>query len=213
MNPSPDVLLLIATGCSHCPSVLQSLSDLVKDGQIGQLEVVNIMQRPERAQTLGVRSVPWVKIGPFELTGMKTKAELQQWIERLSKPEAMSDYFAELMLSGEINKVTELIRQQPGLFTALLRLVADEDTSMSVRIGAGAVIEEFAGSDILKQNTGQLIEYLQHKDARIRNDACYYLGLSHDEAVIPAIRHLLDDEDEDVRETAQDSLQELEHNT
>ncbi len=213
MNQSPDVLLLIATGCSHCPSVLQSLSELVKDGRIGQLEVVNIMQRPERAQALGVRSVPWVKIGPFELTGMKTKAELQQWIERISKPEAMSDYFAELMLSGEINKVSELIRQQPGLFTALLRLVADEDASMSVRIGAGAVIEEFAGSDILKQHTQELIEYLHHDDARVRNDACYYLGLSQDKSVIPAIKPLLDDTDKDVRETAQDALQELENAT
>ncbi len=209
MNATPDVLLLIASGCPHCPSVMQSLSELLKDGKIGQLEIVNIMQKPERAQALGVRSVPWVKIGPFELSGLKSKAELQQWIDKLNDDNAMSDYFAELMLSGEIDKVSELITQQPNLFEALLKLVAAPNENMSVRIGAGAVIEHFAGSDILKQHTGTLIEYSRHQDASIRNDACYYLGLSRDTSVLPAIEALLDDDSAEVRETAADTIAEL----
>ena len=209
MKSTPDVLLLIASGCAHCPSVMQSLTELIKDGKISQLEIVNIVQKPERAQALGVRSVPWVKIGPFELSGLKSKAELQQWIDKLNDDSAMSDYFAELMLSGEIDKVNELINQQPDLFEALLKLVAAPNESMSVRIGAGAVIENFAGSEILKQHTATLIEYSHHQDASIRNDACYYLGLSQDASVLPAIESLLDDKDANVRETAADTIAEL----
>ena len=54
MTP-PDALLLIATGCPHCPTVLAGVGDLVKQGKIGRLEVVNIVTHPEVAQALGVR--------------------------------------------------------------------------------------------------------------------------------------------------------------
>jgi len=209
MKPAPDVLLLIATGCAHCPSVKQSLNELRKDGRIARLEIVNIVEKPETAQVLGVRSVPWVKIGPFELSGLKSKTELLSWIERQGDDDAMSDYFAELMLSAKINKVSELIKQQPALFKALLKLVIAPNESMSVRIGAGAVIEDFAASDILKQHISTLIEYCHHEDASIRNDACYYLGLSADAAVTPTIEALLNDKNTEVRETAAETLAEL----
>ena len=81
MSQAPSALLLIATGCQHCPSMLQSLSDLIKEGKIARLEIVNIVQDPERAQALNVRSVPWLKIGEYELIGLKTKTEILQWID------------------------------------------------------------------------------------------------------------------------------------
>ena len=65
-----DALLLIATGCNHCPAVLEGLSRLLKQGRIGRLDVVNLAVHPETGQALGVRSVPWTRIGPFELEGL-----------------------------------------------------------------------------------------------------------------------------------------------
>jgi len=50
MSPSPpDALLFITPVCTHCPSVLQALSELVKQAQVGKLTVVNIAAHPEQA--------------------------------------------------------------------------------------------------------------------------------------------------------------------
>ena len=43
---APDALLLISTHCPHCPAMLTALADLVKQGTVGRLEVVNLEQRP-----------------------------------------------------------------------------------------------------------------------------------------------------------------------
>jgi len=208
--PQPSkVLLFIATGCQHCPSVLLALGDLIKEGSIAELEVVNLQQSPDRAAELKVRSVPWVKIGPFELVGLRSKSELKQWIDRVNEPEAMADYYGELMLTGEIDKVTELVNKSPETFTALINLMANPETTLSVRIGVGAIVEDFAGSDILKQNIKLLAQYTKDKDARVRNDACFYLGLSQDKNAEPYIRPLLESEDAETREIAEEALEEI----
>ena len=75
-NTSPQALMLLGTHCPHCPSVLNSLSELVKQGVISRLEVVNLEQRPELGRELGVRSVPWVRIGQFELPGLHTSGRV-----------------------------------------------------------------------------------------------------------------------------------------
>ena len=59
----PDAQILLATGCAHCPAVLEGLSRLLKLGKIGRLEAVNIVEHPQAAQAVGTRSVPWTRIG------------------------------------------------------------------------------------------------------------------------------------------------------
>lgn len=208
-SPSPEALLFIATGCQHCPSVLQSLGELVKSGVLGKLEVINIQQHPEIASEYNVRSVPWVKMGPFELTGLRSKSELEQWLKRVDDPAAMGDYFSELMTSGEINKVQEIINNNPDYFSILLELMASPDTTLSVRIGVGAVIEDFSGGEILKNNIDALGEYTRHKEARVRNDACHYLSLSETSEALKYIKPLLKDDDAEVREVAEEAIEEL----
>ncbi|NNF96029.1 MAG: HEAT repeat domain-containing protein, partial [Halobacteria archaeon] len=88
----PDAELLIATGCAHCPVVLEGLSTLIKEGVISSLRVINIVNQPERAQELGVRSVPWLQLGPFILQGLHSPAELREWAERAGSMEGMSVY-------------------------------------------------------------------------------------------------------------------------
>lgn len=209
MSQTPSALLLIATGCSHCPAVLQSLSELIKEGKLSSLEVVNIVESPARAQALGVRSVPWVKLGEFELTGMKTRAELEQWIEKASNPDDMSAYFEELMTSGEISKVQQIVEDKPQYMQTLFDIMANEQSSLSARIGVGAIIEQLAGSQLLVSNIAHLGKYTSSANPTIRNDACYYLGLSHHKDAEPFILPLLEDKDKEVRETAKDALDDI----
>lgn len=209
MSQTPSALLLIATGCSHCPSVLQSLSELIKEGKLSSLEVVNIVEAPERAQALNVRSVPWVKLGEYELVGLKTKAELEQWIEKSSNPEDMAAYFEELMTSGEISKVQQIVEDKPQQMHTLFDIMANNQSSLSARIGVGAIIEQLASSEILISYIDELGKYITDKNPRIRNDACYYLGLSQHSDAKKFITPLLNDDDKDVRDTAKEALEEI----
>lgn len=209
MSQSPSALLLIATGCQHCPSVLNSLSELIKEGKLSTLEIVNIAQSPERAEALNVRSVPWVKLGEFELVGLKSKTELQQWIDKAANPEDMSAYFEELMTSGEISKVQQLVENQPQHMQTLFEIMANDKSSLSARVGVGAILEQLEGSDLLINNIKTLGQYCQHKTPRVRNDACYYLGLSKHPDAIKYLTPLLNDADSEVREVAEEAIEEI----
>ena len=78
----PDTLLLMGKQCPYCPTVLKGLQSLEATGVIGHLETVVIEDNPEIAAELGVRSVPWVRIGPFELPGLRAEEELREWAEK-----------------------------------------------------------------------------------------------------------------------------------
>lgn len=205
----PDVLMLLGTHCPHCPSVLGSLSELVKLGVIARLEVVNLEQRPEIGRELGVRSVPWVKIGQFELTGLHSMAELQSWAEQAGSEQGMTKYIELLLAEGEVKRVLEMIDNDHSLLHALIGLVSDADAKINARLGAGVIMEEYEGEPELLALIPELGELTRHVDARVRSDACHYLSLTHDVSVKKYIEPLLGDEHEDVREVAEESLAEL----
>ena len=207
--PAPDALLLISTHCPHCPAMLTALADLVKQGTVGRLEVVNLEQRPEVGQTLGVRSVPWLRIGGVELAGVRSKAELTDWAAKAGSEAGMADYFHLLLKEGQLPRAQALIEADPTLLAAVLPIVGNVDASLNVRLGAGVLLEEFAGSDTLRALLPRLGELSQHADARVRADACHYLGLTGDAAAKSWLDARLGDEDTDVREIAAESLDSL----
>ena len=207
--PAPDALLLISTHCPHCPAMLSALADLVKQGTIGRLEAVNLEQRPEVGQTLGVRSVPWVRIGRIELTGVHGKAELADWAAKADTEAGIADWFHMLLKEGQLPRVQTLIDAEPALLTAVLPIVGNVDASLNVRLGAGVLFEAFAGTRTLAALIPQLGELSRHADARVRADACHYLGLTGDAAAGPWLNARTTDEDADVREIAAESLESL----
>jgi hypothetical protein len=204
---APDALLLISTHCPHCPAMLAALADQVKQGTIGRLEVVNLEQHPETGQTLGVRSVPWVSIGRIELAGVHSQAELAGWAAKADSEEGLADWFHLLLKEGQLPRAQAKIEAEPGLLAAVLPIVGNVEASLNVRLGAGVLLENFARTDTLRALLPRLGELSQHADARVRADACHYLGLTGDAAAHPWLDARLTDEDADVREIAAESLQ------
>jgi thioredoxin-like negative regulator of GroEL len=202
----PDALLLIATGCAHCPVVLQGLSDLVKQGAIGKLEVVNIAARPEMAAQHGVRAVPWLRLGGITLTGLRSPAELRDWAAKAGSAAGLAAWLNELLTTGERTAALAAVRESPLAVDALAQLLRDPATSLHVQVGIGSILEELAGSDLVRALLPTLAELTQHTDARLRADACHYLTLTGDPAVKAVLQKLLDDPDATVREVAEDSL-------
>jgi hypothetical protein len=189
--------------------VLQGLGELVKQGLIGQLEVVNIAVHPARAEHLGVRSVPWLKLGDFTLTGLHSPQELREWANKANTTQGLADYFDQQLKSGQLADVAALVSDKPGRIDALLLLAENPDTELTVRIGVSAVIEDLAGSDTLASRLADLEGLAANPDPRVRADACHFLALTENRQALAALEKLTHDDERAVRDVAVDSLEEL----
>ncbi len=204
--PGADALLFLTGQCPYCSAVLASLTELVKRGALGRLEVVNLEVRPELADHLQVRAVPWLRLGPFVLTGAHTLGELETWARRAVAPDGMAEAFHDLLKRGGLAQVLELVAAAPGRLAALLPIVGNPEASINVRLGAGVVFEDYAGTTALQALIPALGACSVHGDARVRADACHVLGLAGGESARPWLLARLEDVDGDVREIAQDGL-------
>lgn len=206
---TPEALMLLGTHCPHCPAMLSILSDFVKQGVIASLDVVNLEKKPDIAEQLGVRTVPWVRIGWFELEGLHSKKELQQWVELSGSDEGAIAYFSEVLAAGQVNKVLSILKSHAELMSYMFDLLADAEAKINIRLGVGVIMEEYADDAVFIEYIPKLGELTQHPDARVRGDACHYLSLTGNENALPFIKALLDDESAEVREVAEESLDDL----
>lgn len=202
----PTALLFISSHCPHCPAVLAGLSELVKRGDVASLEVVNLERLPDRAVAQGVRSVPWLRLGPYELTGVMSAAELAAWAKRCVDVDGMPDAFHDFLKTGGAAQVLRLVAEAPARLAHLLPIVANPEASLNVRLGAGMVFEDYAGTPALAALLPRLCELARDPDPRVRADAAHLLGLSRDAASRPCLLELTRDTDADVREIAEESL-------
>jgi hypothetical protein len=187
--------------------MLEGLGALVKEGRLARLEVVNIAVEPAVAQDLGVRSVPWARIGDFHLPGLHTQGELRHWTEMAGTEDGMTAYLADLLATARRQEVLERVRGDPALLLRLVDLLGNPDTALSVRIGIMATLEEFQGSGQLETLVEPLTPHACHVDARVRADACHALTLTGSARALPALQACIDDPDPEVRETAVDGIE------
>ena len=207
-NPKipPDATLYMATGCAHCPAVLQGLGELLKQGTIGRLEVINIAAHPQIAREQGIRSVPWIRIGPFDLQGSYSTTQLREWVERVGSDQGLRDYLAELIESQRLDEALQQARSDPHWLELAVDMIADLETPMGVRIGIGAMFEDLADTHQLNPALPGLKALLNAPESQVRADAAYYLGLTHDPEVLEWIKPLLEDVNAEVREIAGEAL-------
>jgi thiol-disulfide isomerase/thioredoxin len=211
MSPTPpDALLFITPVCTHCPSVLQSLSELVKQTQIGKLTVVNIAAHPEQAAEYDVRGAPWLRLGPFTLTGAQSIAELRQWAEWAKGEEGTAHYVEHLLKEGGYKQAVAFIAGDTHRLKPLLAIIADPAANISVRLGVSALLEAYSNAPELRALLPQLAELTLHADHRVRADACHLLGLTGSAAARDYVAACLDDANDEVREIAEEAMEELE---
>jgi hypothetical protein len=207
---TPDALLFIAPGCAHCPAVLQGLSELVKQELIGKLRVVNVAAHPEQAAEYGVRAAPWLRLGPFTLTGAQSPVELRQWAEWANSEEGAAHYVEHLLKQGGYQQAVAFIAEDTQRLKPLLALIANTEAGIDVRLGVSALLEAYANTPALQKLLPQLAELTRHADHRVRADACHLLGLTGSAVARTYVENCLSDAHEEVREIAAEALAELE---
>jgi hypothetical protein len=203
---APEALLLVTTRCPHCQATLDALARLVKAGTLARLTIVNLDASPQVPEAADVRSVPWTRLGPFELMGAQSAADLARWAELAATGQGRGAYLAHLIETQRLPAVIECVRSQPSAMSDLLNLVAANDTPLTVRIGISAVIESVAGEPALRAAVGEIEALALADSPQVRADACWFLGLAGDPGALPTVRRLLDDEQADVRDVASEVL-------
>ena len=206
---STEVLMLVGTHCSFCGPMLKIVSEMVKQGDLATLRVVNIEQDQTLASELGVRSVPWLRIGPFELAGVRNKEEIKLWLDRANSEGGITAYLEEILAEGNVLTANKFVKHYPKALDNVIDLVMDAEGKINVRLGAAVIIEDMAESENFKVVIPRLVDGLSDKDARVRGDACHYLSLTKKAQYLSVIEPLLSDESEEVREIAQDSIDDL----
>lgn len=205
----PSAIVLIGPTCAHCAQVMDSLQVLVKDGSLSRLEIVNAEIETQLAASLGVHSVPWIRIGPFVLEGSHTEAELRQWANRVSAPDGMAWYFDEQLKDGKLAVVEKMVNEEPNRLSAIIPLASDTDTAIQTRVGIGALLEGLEGSGMATTLVPDLGKLTRHPDARVRADACHYLALCENPNAVPYLEKCIKDDDPNVREIAAEGIEHL----
>lgn len=201
-----QALVVVGSGCPHCHLVLQGLSLLLAEGRIAALETVRVEEQPERVGRLGIRSLPWLRLGLFELEGALTLPQLRIWVARVGEMQGMAAYFDHLFSRGQRQKVAFMVRRQPELLQAFVHLLADPQVGINTRLGVGVVLEELADSGLAARIVHELGQVTLSPDPRLRGDACHYLPLTGTPLAIPYLEGRLADPHDQVREIARESL-------
>jgi len=202
----PDALLFVAPGCAHCAAVLQGLNELVRQMLVGKLTVMNVAEHPEQARAYGVRAAPWLRLGPFTLTGAHSPAELRQWAEWANGEAGTAHYVEHLLKQGDYQHAMAFIDIDTDRLKPLLAIVAEPAAKLEVRLGVSALLEAHANSPSLQKLLPQLAELTRHADHRVRADACHLLGLTGSAAARTYVEVCLNDAHEEVREIAAEAL-------
>jgi thiol-disulfide isomerase/thioredoxin len=205
-NNPPDALLFTTPGCPHCLAVLQVLNELVKQGVIAKLTVVDAIEHPEQAEEYGVRAAPWLRLGPFTLTGAYSPAELRRWAAWASGEEGIARYVGHLLREGGYQHAAAFIAADTQRLKPLLSIIANPEGNISVRLGVSGLLEAYANTSDLQKLLPQLADLTNHEDHRVRADACYLLGLTGSSGACAYIADCLDDANEEVREIAEEAL-------
>ncbi len=186
--------------------MIENLSRLVKEGRLGRLEIVNLETDPDIAAELGIRTVPWFRIGNFLFDGVMPYDELAEWAQLAADNSGQMDYLIYQLEHQQLAEVVRQVREHPSYLIELIPLIGDLEAPMAVRIGIGALIEELEQDPALEQAVPALERLTLSPEPQVRADACHYLGLCGDPVAIPVVRNLLDDDDAEVGEIAAETL-------
>jgi HEAT repeat protein len=154
--------------------------------------------------------VPWFKLNELEFDGVYTPAELEQWVDRAARSDAVTEYLDHLLGDGQLNKAKHYLHRHPEQLPALLPLFTDEERRINVRIGVGAILEGLTGNTDLSLLVEPLGRLTKHAQVSTRMDACHYLSLTRSAEAVSYLQDALQDDHAEVRETARESLEELE---
>ena len=116
---------------------------------------------------------------------------------------------ADYMEGGMLDNIIDMFRRDKSLYSIVTDLMTDE--RMRVRIGVTALLETLIHEDEenVKKTVPQMFSLLKNANPVIRGDVANILGIIGGTDVIPFLREMSTDENENVRIIAKESVEDI----
>ena len=104
-----NILLFTSRHCPHCSSIINTFEQLQHEGATLKLDVINVEDNPERAAELGIRSVPWFRIGVLDFHGAYSPKELAYWVEHANTTQGIREYIIKELEVGRLTSIKNML--------------------------------------------------------------------------------------------------------
>jgi alkyl hydroperoxide reductase subunit AhpF len=193
--------VFIASACPHCPQAVRAANRIALTTPQVTTVIIDAQQFPDLADRFKAKSVPLTVIdGEMSITGVIPPAKLVEKI--LTRDNA--EIFLSLVETGRFDDALKKIHDG---FTS-----AWKKSATQLRMGLMMVAEKALTQDPHSMNSlvPDLLPATKSADAALRGDTADLLGQIGHPSATEALKALLNDENPDVAEIAQDALDEIE---
>ncbi len=204
-----QILVLMASACPHCPSVVNSCLELAVLNENADVIIADATVFSDLAEKYKVKSTPTVVINETTtIVGQTTLTELSDKVSQTVEPQGFTDTLKSMINSGRAEDAGALLVKAPDK-SAILPLYKSGE--FSTRMGVLVALEEALEIDprSLDPLVDDLLPLLESEDVGLRGDTAELLG---NIGVIKAagfLEKLKEDTDEDVKEAAMEALEKL----
>ena len=203
-----EIKLFVMSGCSLCPRMEALFKKMHENGAVDELKILNLAEHPALAEKFHIRSVPYYFIDGVGFSGIRSQHDIEQILQQ-DDSDSWRQQIVEQLSGGDLDAAEKQIRQHPEAREAMLQLLADDNTTLVVRIGLSAIIETLAEQGLLDEYEDRFIELAKTDNETIGQDAIYYLSLLRGDASLQALMRIANTADHPLQAQAAELLQEI----
>jgi hypothetical protein len=196
--------LLVAPTCPNCPTVVRACGQVAAVAPELTMTVIDVQFFTELAGSC--RSVPTLIIdGAHTVVGPISTPELVGLLEQRREPGFLATALASMLEAGRLSEIGPLLQSDDGA-TALATIM--RDGSMQQKMGLMLAVEELLEAEPhgLDGAAKELIPLLSSEVPTVRGDVADLLGKIGTPGARDALSRLLEDDNPDVREAAEEAL-------
>ena len=204
--------LFVADQCPHCPKMLHQMQALANSTPMIRLRVINAQLFPEEAQTDNIKSVPTLILDDrFRWTGQVETEEILRICADRDPSQLSADSLRQLIEDGHAAQVADMMIGSEKVFPALTDLLTHQ--RWSVRLGA-MVAAEYLADEAPKLGL-ELCRLLWRDFSELeppaQGDVTHIFGLLNNDMTKGYLQAIKGgDFEDDVKEAAQEALEEME---
>ncbi len=205
----PGVEVLIAAECPNCPNAVRAAVELLAQGLVSRLHVVDVRTFPAEARVRGIASVPVTICDELVLSGVRSPGELAGALESWGTAAWMEEVLAAHLAERRVDRAVALLEDGSGVgaFGVLWRR-----SSLATRLGL-MLAAQMALENVPRALDGaivSLVPLLESEAPPLRGDTAELLGWIGHPSAVPALRRLARDPHPELAAAAAEALERLE---
>jgi thioredoxin-like negative regulator of GroEL len=201
-----EVIVFVIPICLHCAGVVEKINQFAIENSGIKAHVIDISHFPDLENEYGIMSAPTVIINKKVKLVNPSERELFEWINR---KEDEAEYFAKLLKDGRIDELENIIEKNLEKLEILVELLKKPE--IAVRLGVMILLVKIfhKNPEKMRNVKPKLGKLLEHEDTNIVQDAIMTLGKIGDKSDIEQLEKLLNSNNKDVKEAAEEALEEI----